>query len=216
MDSEPEPAPDPATPVLRLPDPCLVVLAGAAGSGKSTFAARHFAQDEVLSSDAFRARVSGDPTDQRATPAAFAALHRELRRRLAGGRLTVVDATNVRPMARRGLLREASAAGVPAVLVVLALDPRLVHARNAARPGGLAVPEAALERHLADVSALVDPAAPAGRAGSAGSPFDGFARVLVLRDPREVEAVRIMREPTRGRVAPAARVGPGKRDRGRG
>ena len=56
----------PATP-LSIPDPSLVVLIGAAGSGKSTFAARHFAPGEVLSSDAYRALIAGDPADQRAT-----------------------------------------------------------------------------------------------------------------------------------------------------
>ncbi len=177
-----------ATPlVLTLPDPCLVVLAGAAGAGKSTFTARHFAPDEILSSDAFRGRIAGDPSDQRATPAAFAALHRALRRRLAARRLTVVDATNVRPHARRTLLGEASAAGVPAVLVLLALEPRLVHARNAARPGSLAVPEAAVERHLADVAALV------AAVDDAGGRLEGFASVVVLRTPDEVDAVRVTR-----------------------
>ena len=55
-----------------LPDPSLVLLVGAAGSGKSTFAARHFGADEVLSSDAMRARLSGDEADQRVSRAAFA------------------------------------------------------------------------------------------------------------------------------------------------
>jgi protein phosphatase len=198
------PQPDLLPIELRLPDPCLVVLAGAAGAGKSTFAARHFAPGEVLSSDAIRAHVAGDPTDQRATPAAFAALHRALRRRLASGLLTVVDATNVRPMARRALLREAAVAGVPAVLVVLALDARLVHERNASRPGGLAVPPEAVERHLADLAALV---------AQAGAGHEGFARVLVLRDPGEVNAVRVVREASR--AGPAAQApGPGNRPPG--
>ena len=90
---------------IRLPDPSLVVLIGAAGSGKSTFAARHFAPDEVLSSDAFRGYVAGDPTDQRATRAAFSALHAALDSRLRRGRLSVVDATSVKPAARSALLR---------------------------------------------------------------------------------------------------------------
>ncbi len=118
---------------LDLPEPALVVLVGAAGSGKSTFAARHFAPDEVLSSDALRAAIAGDAADQRATRPAFAALHRELARRLRSGRLTVVDATNVTPAARRELLRLAGIAGVPAVAVIIDLPAELVHARNAAR-----------------------------------------------------------------------------------
>src|SRR5690349_9503009 len=104
---------------IELPEPCLVVLVGAAGSGKSTLAARLFGPDEILSSDAYRARISGDAADQRVTRAAFQALHRELERRLAAGRSTVVDATNVTSFARRSLLRRAAQHGVAAIAIVL-------------------------------------------------------------------------------------------------
>ena len=89
---------------LLLPDPSLVLLVGAAGSGKSTLAQAHFAPEEILSSDALRAAISGDAGDQTASRLAFAILHRELTRRLEAGRLTVVDATNVRAVHRRPLL----------------------------------------------------------------------------------------------------------------
>jgi nitrite reductase/ring-hydroxylating ferredoxin subunit len=78
-------------------DPSLIVLVGAARLRKSTFAARHFAPAEILSSDAYRALIAGDETDQRATKSAFGRLHRELRQRLAAGSLSVVDATNIEP-----------------------------------------------------------------------------------------------------------------------
>ncbi len=108
---------------IVLPDPCLVVLVGAAGAGKSTFAARHFAPDEVLSSDRYRAILSGDASNQAATRQAFGRLHRELSNRLAKGLLTVVDATNVQAWARRALVDRATAAGVPSVAIVLDLSP---------------------------------------------------------------------------------------------
>jgi len=168
---------------LRIPDPCLVVLIGAAGVGKSTFAARHFAPDEVLSSDAFRALVAGDAADQRATGPAFAALHRELGLRLAAGRLTVVDATNVTAAARRELLRRATAAGVPAVAIVLDLPGPVALARNAARPGRVA-PEAAVRGHLRDVAGSL----PDGRLEA-----EGFAAVVRLSDPADVDAIRMVR-----------------------
>jgi len=117
-------------------DPSLIVLVGAAGSGKSTFAARHFAPAEILSSDAYRALIAGDETDQRATKPAFGRLHRELGQRLAAGQLSVVDATNIEPAARRALVTRAAGASLPATAVVLDLPPSLVLARNAAVRAG--------------------------------------------------------------------------------
>ena len=167
-------------------DPSLIVLVGAAGSGKSTFAARHFAPAEILSSDAYRALIAGDETDQRATKPAFGRLHRELGRRLAAGQLSVVDATNIEPAARRALVTRAAGASLPATAVVLDLPPSLVLARNAARPSRV-VAETIVRRHLERLRVTID-----GRA----TPLDGegFGQVVVLRDPAEVDAVTIVRE----------------------
>jgi protein phosphatase len=135
--------------------PGVVVLVGAAGAGKSTFAAARFDAAEILSSDDLRGAVAGDPSDQRATPLAFSILHREVRRRLAAGRLVVVDATNVERHARLGLVRLARAAGVPAVAIVLLADPATIHAQNAGRPGRV-VPAEIVDRHLAALGRLGD------------------------------------------------------------
>jgi predicted kinase len=70
-------------PRLELPDPALVLLVGPAGSGKSTFAAREFAPDEVVSSDELRGLIGRDEADQTVSRAAFAVLHRIVERRLA-------------------------------------------------------------------------------------------------------------------------------------
>ena len=168
-------------PVIEIADPSLVVLIGAAGSGKSTFAGRHFAPGEVLSSDAFRGSISGDPADQSVTRPAFRALHRSLERRLAAGRLTVVDATNVEARARRELLRRAAAAGVPSVAIVLDLPRSTVHARNARRAGRVVPPEV-VDRQLGDLARSI---------ASGALMREGFASVLHLTDPSEVNAVEV-------------------------
>lgn len=169
---------------ILLPDPSLVVLIGAAGAGKSTLAARLFAPDAVLSSDAFRAVVSGDEADQRATRTAFAILHRQLARRLAGGLTTVVDATNVTAFARRGLVRRAAAHGVPAVALVFDLDPEVVLARNGARTGRI-VPELAVRRQLADLARSV-------RDGVLQR--EGFAAIHVISSPAELDVISLAYE----------------------
>lgn len=174
--------------VVTVPAPGVVVLVGAAGSGKSTFAARHFEPGEVLSSDAYRELVSGDAADQSATRAAFGILHRALLTRLRAGGVAVVDATNVQAHARRAIVRRAASAGVSAIAVVLDLPPLTVLAQNATRPGRI-VPEWVVEQQLDDLRrSLRD-----GRLES-----EGFVAVFRLRDAAEVGAVRVVREPAAG------------------
>lgn len=170
---------------LEIPDPCLVVLVGAAGSGKSTFAARHFRADEILSSDAYRKMLSGDAADQRASGLAFRRLHEELARRLAAGRLTVVDATNVTPHARKVLLGRAGDAHVPAVAIVLDPPSGTVHAQNAGREARV-VPVEVVDRHLDD---LRDTLA-TGRLET-----EGFAAIHHIGGSTAVDEVRVVRRP---------------------
>jgi predicted kinase len=170
-------------PVLEIPDPSLIVLVGPAGSGKSTFAARCFAPDEVLASDAMRAIVGRDESDQAATRSAFALLHRQLDGRLSEGRLTVVDATNVETHPRRALLQRARAAGVPAVAIVLDLPPDLVLRRNEARTGRV-VDGAVVRHHLARLRAAVDRGL---------LEREGFDVVYRIREPAELDSLRIDR-----------------------
>ena len=119
---------------MTLPEYCLVVLIGASGAGKSTFAAKHFAATEVLSSDRCRAWVSDDAEDQAATGDAFDVLHFIAAKRLAARRLTVVDATNVRREDRRSLVRLAREHHAFAVAIVLDLPAKVCLQRNAERP----------------------------------------------------------------------------------
>ncbi|MGI8537607.1 MAG: polynucleotide kinase-phosphatase [Mycobacteriales bacterium] len=118
---------------LAVPRLSLVVLVGASGSGKSTFAREHFGRYETLSSDVCRGLVADDENDQSATAAAFDVLHHIAGKRLDGGRLTVVDATNVQPEARRQLVALARAHDVLPVAIVLDLPERVCRDRNAGR-----------------------------------------------------------------------------------
>jgi len=167
--------PDP----LRLPALSLVVLIGVAGSGKSTFAERHFRPAQVVSSDSFRAMVADDERDQTATEAAFEVLHMVVRHRLAKGVLTVVDATNVEPAARRPLLALAAEHDVPAVAVVFDLPAGLCARRAAARvrrPVGARV----IARQHAHLRASIPTLA-----------AEGFAAVHVLRSADEVTGAEV-------------------------
>src|SRR5690606_34767764 len=118
---------------LAVPALSLVVLVGASGSGKSTFAASHFGPFETLSSDVCRGLVSNDPNDQSATKAAFEVLHHIAAKRLEAGLLTVVDATNVQPDARRSLVALARDHDVLPVAIVLDLPEQVCVERTLAR-----------------------------------------------------------------------------------
>jgi protein phosphatase len=171
---------------LVIPDPSLVLLIGGAGSGKTTLARRLFAPDEVVSSDALRAAITGDEADQAASRVAFKILHRTLDRRLAQGKLTVIDATNAFAAHRWPLIRRARAAAVPTVAIVFDLDPRVVQAQNAGR--GRIVDAAVVDRHLAAIRATVD---------RNELVAEGYVSVVVLRSPEEAAALTIVRRPLR-------------------
>src|SRR5687767_5158447 len=119
---------------VTIPELSLVVLIGPSGCGKSTFARKHFKPTEVLSSDFCRGLVSDDENDQAATKDAFEVLRFIASKRLAAGRLTVVDATNVQPEARKPLVALAREYHVLPVAIVLDLPERVCHDRNRSRP----------------------------------------------------------------------------------
>jgi len=89
---------------ISIPKLSLVVLIDPRRSGKSTFGRKHFLPTEILSADAFRAMVSDDENNQTVTNEAFALLRYVAAQRLALGRLTVIDATNVQSKTRASLV----------------------------------------------------------------------------------------------------------------
>ncbi len=119
---------------ITIPELSLVMLIGASGSGKSSFARTHFKPTEILSSDFFRGLVSDNENDQAATKDAFEALHFVLRKRLARGQLTVIDATNVRPEDCKVFLGIAREFHVLPVAIVLDLPEAICLERNRSRP----------------------------------------------------------------------------------
>src|SRR4029453_2215792 len=105
---------------LTIPAFSLVMMMGASGSGKSTFAAKHFLPTEILSSDRCRGLVADDENDGSATGDAFDVFYYIAAKRLAAGLLTVIDATNLRPEDRRHAVELARK--FHALPVVMALD----------------------------------------------------------------------------------------------
>ncbi|MEU8395871.1 polynucleotide kinase-phosphatase [Nonomuraea sp. NPDC048892] len=168
--------------MISVPELSLVVLVGVSGSGKSTFASKHFKPTQVISSDYCRGLVSDDVNDQSATPAAFDLLHHIVGVRLARGLFTVVDATNVQYQARRSLIDLAKRHDVLADAIVLDVPEELAIERNADRPerdfgAGVVIRQRKdLRRSLGKIQR------------------DGFRRVHMLRGTEEIDQAVITYE----------------------
>jgi protein phosphatase len=167
---------------IIIPELSLVVLIGPSGCGKSSFARAHFKPTEVLSSDFCRGLVSDDENAQAATNDAFDVLHYITRKRLAAGRLTVVDATNVQPEARKPLVALAREFHVLPVAIVLNMPEKLCHERNQHR----------LDRQFGPH--VVRNQSQQLRRSIRGLEREGFRHVFVLSSPEEVSTVAITRQ----------------------
>ncbi|MBE9159549.1 polynucleotide kinase-phosphatase [Nodosilinea sp. LEGE 06152] len=168
---------------ITIPELALVVLVGASGSGKSTFARRHFLPTEVLSSDTFRGLVSDDENNQAASRDAFEVLHYIAAKRLAAGRLTVVDATNVQPQDRKPLIALARQYHCIPVAIVLNLPERLCSDRNQQRPDrqfGAHV----VQRHVQNL-----------RRSLRSLKREGFRHIYELNSLEDIDSATIERQP---------------------
>ena len=166
---------------IEIPEFALVLLVGASGSGKSSFAARHFLPTEVISSDRMRGWVADDETDQSATGDAFDVLHYLVEKRLKGRRFTVVDATNVQPEARKGLIALARKWHALAVAIVFDLPEAIAIERNAVRPDRQ-FGAGPVRRHVQALKRSIG-----------GMNREGIRYVHRLRSVEEVDAVEIVR-----------------------
>ncbi len=167
---------------LAIPDLSLVILIGASGSGKSSFARKHFKNTEILSSDFFRAMVRDDESDQAATQDAFDVLHYVLEKRLAAGRLTVIDATNVQARDRRSLLKLAKQYHVQTVAIALNLLESICQSRNQQRERQ--VPASVITHQVRNVAQSL-----------LTLEQEKIRRIYVLNSPEAIESVEINRQP---------------------
>ncbi|MFE6547456.1 polynucleotide kinase-phosphatase [Streptomyces sp. NPDC057746] len=168
---------------LPVTDLSLVVLVGASGSGKSTFARRHFKPTEIISSDFCRGLVSDDENDQSATRDAFDVLHYIAGKRLAAGRRTVVDATSVQQDSRRQLIDLAKRYDVLPIAIVLDVPEEVCAERNAARADRADMPRRVIQRHTREL-----------RRSLRHLEREGFRKVHVLRGVEEVENATVVTE----------------------
>lgn len=168
---------------LPVTDLSLVVLIGASGSGKSTFARKHFKPTEIVSSDFCRGLVADDENDQSASRDAFDVLHYIVGKRLAAGRLTVVDATSVQSESRKQLVQLARSHDVLPIAIVLDLPEEVCVARNAARPDRADMPRHVIQRHRREL-----------RRSLRGLEREGFRKVHILHTEEEAEHAEVVLE----------------------
>lgn len=169
--------------IIKLPELSLVILVGASGSGKSSFARKHFKDTEVISSDYCRSLVSDDENDQSCSSLAFEVLRQIASARLKLGKLTVIDATNVKPEDRKQWVKLARDHYVLPIAIVLDLPWQACHERNQQRPNRQ------FGKHVVmnHVSAL-------HRNLKSLRKSEGFTHVHVLNSHEEIEPVSIERQ----------------------
>ena len=169
---------------INVPERSLIVLVGASGSGKSTFARKHFKPTEILSSDACRGLVSDDESSMAATDDAFEVLYFIAKKRLARRLLTVVDATNVQPEARKPLVTLSLAYHALPVAIVLDVPEALCHERNAQRPDR-SFGRNVVRQHVRSL-----------RASLPMLELEGFRHVFVFDSLEAIEAATVERQPS--------------------
>lgn len=162
---------------IQIPEFSLVVLIGAAGCGKSTFAKQHFRSTEILSSDFFRGMITDDENDMSATQDAFDLLDQAAIQRLKRGKLTVIDATNVKKERRKPLLELADRYRCPPVAIVINLPEEICQERNQSRTYRT-VPSQVISKMMENLQLSLHTLKD-----------EGFKDVFILSSPEEINQV---------------------------
>jgi protein phosphatase len=170
--------------LISLFNKCLVCLIGASGSGKSTFARKHFLPTEILSSDYFRAMITDDEYDQASNSAVFECLHKVASARLSRGRLTVIDATSLSRESRANYISLAKEHNLFAVAIVLNPGPDACLAQNKNRQDRTPLPDRVITQHNHLMKTSLK------RLSS-----EGFKRIFCLNNSAEIDQARIERLP---------------------
>jgi protein phosphatase len=167
---------------LAIPDPALVLLVGPSGSGKSTFAGAHFSPTEILSSDAMRAVISDDPSDQDASAEAFRVLAILANGRLKRRLMTVIDATNLRAANRKRYARVAARYGIPTLAIAFDFPPSTYALHNVSR-----------RDRVVDEDVVADQASRM-RAAMVDLRLEEHASLHVFRDPEAARSAFVERQ----------------------
>jgi protein phosphatase len=163
--------------VINVPATAVVMLIGASGAGKSTFAARHFPEDAIISSDRLRQLVAGGES-QLANDAVFERLHQLVDERATAGALTLVDATNIRGPERTEVAWHAHRHHRQLVAIVLELPLETCLTRNATRPHP--VPARVIRQQVADLRHL-----------ATDLEIEGYLAVHIFRSAAELDAAEV-------------------------
>lgn len=167
---------------IKVPELALVVLVGPSGAGKSTFASKHFLPTEVVSSDACRGMICDNENDQTVSAEAFDLVHTLIRKRLAQGRLTVVDATNVQKEARKPLVAIARQYHCPRVAIVFNLPVEICMEKNRQRVGRNIESRVIRQQHAQML------------ANMEGLEQEGFRQIITIESGQTADTISIMRK----------------------
>lgn len=166
---------------IEIPELCVVALIGASGSGKSTFAKKHFRPTEILSSDYFRGLISDDENDQSATAAAFDSLYYIANKRLDAAKMVVIDATNVQKNAREAVVKLAREQNCFPVAIVFDFPEEMCRERNKNRSDRNFAPHV-VRNQTRDL-----------RRSIRHLQKEGFRKVYIIKTPEEAQQVEIVR-----------------------